>query len=160
MNDLYLQDSSKSCKSNIQSCQPEMLLSKGFHEVICFSASLKSLVESYSVYINAEMDELCLAQPCRSNEKDYMNWLTNISRYVEFLRDLHVGLLDKNRRFYCDVGFILNNINDYYAKRNVNTFESLFKEFSENMQMVKTILTELACKFWNLKYLVDLTAVV
>ena len=160
MSDLYLQDSSESCNSNIQSCQPEVLLSKGFCEVTCMSASLKSVVESYSAHINAELNELCQAQPCRSNEKDYMKWLTNFSRYVEFLRDLQVGLLDMNRRFCHDVGFLLNNINAYYSKRNVNTFEPLLKEFCRSMQEVKTSLTELACKFWKLKYLVDSTEAV
>ena len=160
MNDLNLQNSSKNCKTNIQSCQPEVLLSKGYYELKCFSASLKSVVESYSVYVNAELDELCQAQPCRSNEKDYMKWLTNFSRYVELLRDLHVGSLDMNRRLCHDVGFLLNNINVYYSKRNVNTFEPLFKEFCGSMQVVETILTELACKFWKLKYLFDSTAAV
>ena len=83
-----------------------------------------------------------------------------VDEYVEFLCDLQVGLLDINQRFCHDIGFLLNNINAYYSKRNVNTFEPLFKEFCRSMQVVKTILTELACKFWKLKYLVDSTAMV
>ena len=83
-----------------------------------------------------------------------------VDEYVEFLCDLQVGLLDINQRFCHDVGFLLNNINAYYSKRNVNTFEPLFKEFCRSMQVVKTILTKLACKFWKLKYLVDSTAAV
>ena len=95
----------------------------------------------------SSQDEICQAQTIRSNEKDYLKWLTNFSCYVEFLRDLKVGLLDMNQRFCHDVGFLLNNINAYYSKRNVKTFEQLFKEFCRSMRVVKTIFTELACKF-------------
>ena len=31
----------------------------------------------------SSQDELCQAQPCGSNEKDYLKWLTNFSCYVD-----------------------------------------------------------------------------
>ena len=38
----------------------------------------------------SSQDKLCKAQPCRSNEKDYLKWFTSFLSYVEFFRNLQV----------------------------------------------------------------------